>query len=263
MIEGYPHADFEVHVEIPQGYDIVGFKKVDDTHYVKYHNDNVQVAIEMFKKGKMMICHDERVSIYASLHHPQDQVHKMAKTANMIIQQYTQKFTNNELDHLHLVLNPRFEDGAYADGNMICLVDRIEGLDPDTFLHLAHEISHLWWKNSDLTIHNKWIDETFAQYSALCLVREKYGEKEYDQVIERFKKRTKDLPSLSSIFQDTPVDIWFPIIYEKGPVLFDELEKEIGMEEMEELMLKCYLSRIKTSDEFLKLCPQFQKLYEK
>lgn len=263
LIEGYPHLDFEVSIEIPQGYEIIGFEKRDDTHYVRYHNDNVQVAIVMYKKNQIMICNEDKVSVYAGLHHSYDQIQSMAKIANMIFDRYTEMFTKNEFKHLHLVLNPRFEDGAYADGSIICLVDRVEGLDPDTFLHLAHEISHLWWKNSDLTIHNKWLDESFAQYSALCLVREKYGENEYYRFVERFKEKTKDLPSLSSLCQEMPVDIWFPTIYEKGPVLFDELEKEIGMKDMNDLLLKCYLNKMNTSDEFLKLCPQFQKLYKK
>ena len=126
-------------------------------------------------------------------------------------------------------------------------------------MHLAHEISHLWWQNSDLLFNSLWIDETFAQYSALLLVKEKFGSSVYQQIIDQFQAKSATMASLASI--QSNITDRFAIHYYKGPCLFDELAKTIGECQMIELMKKCYQEKISTSEQFLKLCPEFKKLY--
>lgn len=261
LMNDFPRCDFTVDAYIPQDYSLAGFNKIDENHYTLHVLQNYHVIFVMYKKTQIQVCQNQNITIYAGIYHNYDKLHKMTEICQDIWNSYKQWFSNNEFDDLFLILNPRFENGAYAVNNIICLVDHIEGLDLETYMHLAHEISHLWWKNSDLTIHNNWINETFAQYSALLLVRENYEKHEYENILSKFYIETKDLPSLSSVLEDTPKEIWFPVFYKKGPYLFAKLEKEIGYDKMLEILLKCYQKRIRTSEQFLKICPEFEKYY--
>lgn len=261
LTNDFSRCNFTVDAYIPQDYSLAGFKKIDECHYTINILQNYHVVFVMYKKTKVQICQNQNMTIYAGIYHDYEKLHKMTEICQGIWDSYKQWFSENEFYDLFIILNPRFENGAYAVNNIICLIDRIEGLNLETYMHLAHEISHLWWKNSDLTIHNNWVNETFAQYSALLLIRENYGKQKYDDIINQFQIETKDLPSLSSVLEDTPKDIWFPLFYKKGPYLFARLEKELGYDKMMNILFKCYQKRIKTSEQFLKICPDFEKYY--
>lgn len=261
LTNDFSRCNFTVDAYIPQDYSLAGFKKIDECHYTINILQNYHVVFVMYKKTKVQICQNQNMTIYAGIYHDYEKLHKMTEICQGIWDSYKQWFSENEFYDLFIIPNPRFENGAYAVNNIICLIDRIEGLNLETYMHLAHEISHLWWKNSDLAIHNNWVNETFAQYSALLLIRENYGKQKYDDIINQFQIETKDLPSLSSVLEDTPKDIWFPLFYKKGPYLFARLEKELGYDKMMNILFKCYQKRIKTSEQFLKICPDFEKYY--
>lgn len=254
-------GDFEIDVQIPQEYGIVGFQKIDEIHYQKKVNHSFDTSFVIYDQSKIQIVKHKQVTVYAGLYHLYDDIKQMAKIASKIYQIYTDMFSKSDYQHLYLVLNPRFDNGAYLRNDTIYLVDRIEGLDQDTFYHLAHEISHLWWQNLDLTRANDWINETFAQYSALLLVKEKYGMKAYQKIIDEYKTKTKDLPSLSQINEETSQDISFPVHYYKGPYLFDLLEHKIGYEKMLLILKQSYQQKIMTGQEFIDIVPEFQEFY--
>lgn len=261
FIEPFIRGNFEINVQIPQEYSIVGFQQVDETHYQKCVSESFDTGFVIFEESKIQIYQYEQVTVYAGWYHSFDDVKQMAQIAFKIHQTYTNMFSSSLYEQLHLVLNPRFDNGAYLRNDTIYLVDRIEGLNQETFYHLAHEISHLWWQNSDLTRTNDWINETFAQYSALLLVKEQYGIKAYQDIINEYKEKTKDLPSLSKINEKTPRQISFPVHYYKGPYLFHMLECQIGQEKMLRIFKQSYQMKIKTGQEFMKLVPEFKEFY--
>lgn len=261
LMDDFPRCDFTVDAYIPQDYCLAAFKKIKECHYTISIPQNHHIIFVMYKKTKMQICQNQNITIYAGIHHNDDKLQKMTEVCQNICNNYKKWFSNNEYNELFLILNPRFENGAYVVNNIICLVDRIEGLDLETYMHLGHEISHLWWKNADLTVQNNWLNESFAQYSALLLVRENYGKQEYEQLLDQFQTETMNLPSLASVLEDTPRDLWFPLFYKKGPCLLAKLEKDIGYDRMLDILLECYQKRIRTSQQFLKICPEFEKYY--
>lgn len=261
LIAKYPRCNFTVYADIPNNYCLAGFNKTDSHLYKLYVEDNYHIAIIMFKRKTIQIYTKEKTTIYAGLYHDPKRIQMMADICNNILKTYENLFSPTKFSNLYLILNPRFENGAYAVNNIVSLVDNIEGLDQKTFMHIAHEISHLWWKNGMLNNHDNWLNETFAQYSALLLVRDKYGIHAYQNIVDKFQIDTKDLPSLSSINDNTSRDIWFPIIYNKGPYLFTKLEEKIGYKNMITILRETYLKKISTTEEFLNLCPEFIEYY--
>lgn len=250
--------DYEIFLSLPDDFRAVSFIKKEN-YYYRYLTKTFDIALIIYHKDVAYQYSLDSINIVAHTYHPIEKIKQMAEIANDIYNKYTKLFSPCAFDHVNIVLNPRFDNGAYVRDNLVCLVDQIEGLDQQTFLHLAHEISHLWWQNSDLLFNSLWIDETFAQYSALLLVKEKFGSSVYQQIIDQFQAKSATMASLASI--QSNITDRFAIHYYKGPCLFDELAKTIGECQMIELMKKCYQEKISTSEQFLKLCPEFKKLY--
>ncbi|MCD7950106.1 MAG: hypothetical protein LUG12_07600 [Erysipelotrichaceae bacterium] len=101
-----------------------------------------------------------------------------------------------------------------------------------------------------MNVENDWMNESFAQYSSLMLVRKQYGLKAYDSFINQWKELSKDLSSLSKLNENTTNK--FNICYYKGPYLLYLLNKEIGEESMLELLKNTFQSHISTSKQFIK-----------
>lgn len=261
FIEPFMRGEYDIYVQIPQEYGIAGFQKIDETHYRKCVSHSFDTSFVIFHKSKIQIQQYHQVTVYAGLYHSFDEVKQMCQIASYIYQFYSEKFSPSLYQQLYLVLNPRFENGAYVRNDTVYLVDRVEGLDLETFYHLAHEISHLWWQNSNLKKEEGWINETFAQYSALLLMKEKYGEKAYQDIMNDYKEKVKDLPSLSQINEGTPHDIVFLVHYDKGPYLFHLLQQEIGQERMLDVLKRSYQKKIKTGQDFMKIVPEFKEFY--
>lgn len=262
IFKEFPHADYKVLVKIPDDFGIVGFDKIEENKYVRYDINACHVAFIVYRNNLVQSFCQDNVTVIAGKHYDSNKLKEMCKICLDVINEYKTFLGMNRYRSYYIVVNPRNYNGAYVEGNIISLVDRIEGLDIDTFLHLAHEISHFWWNNCLLNNNNRWIAETFAQYSALMLIRDKYGENEFMKIINGFKNQTIKMPSLSSIDDQTESNVVFSIHYYKGPYLFYKLEQELGREKMKRLFYKCHKEQIKTSDDFLKICPEFTKYYE-
>lgn len=250
--------DYEIFLYLPENFRAVGFSKKGH-YYYRYLVKSFDVALIIYHKDIVYQYSLDSVNIFSNKYHSREKIKQMAEIANDIYDKYTKMFSPCAFDRVNIILNPRFDNGAYVRDNLVCLVDQIEGLNQQTFLHLAHEIAHLWWQNSNLLFNNLWIDETFAQYSALLLVKEKFESLVYQQIINQFQIKTATMDSLASI--QSNVTDRFAIHYYKGPYLFHELAKTIGEHQMIELMKKSYQEKISTSEQFLKLCPEFKQLY--
>ncbi|HEY3290519.1 MAG TPA: M1 family metallopeptidase [Anaerolineae bacterium] len=118
------------------------------------------------------------------------------------------------------------------------ILDSVYGADP-TYLEwmVAHEVAHQWWYGivgSD-QINEPWLDESLAQYSALLYMEYIYG-KDFAAVQHdiRFSQRYRAEYNAGI---DVPVDqatsefdrgLYFPIIYGKGPLFYDEVRRYVG-----------------------------------
>ncbi len=257
----YPFIRFDININLvlPDEYYAVGFDKKDDSFY-HIAKDTIDVVFVIYRQEDLNIYKNDYVTVYAQPYHNIENLRQMADVSKNIYMIYENYFGQLDNNQFHIVLNPRFENGAYTRRGIVCLVDRIEGLDVDTFQHLAHEISHLWWYNSDMKVENDWLNESFAQYSSLLLVKEKFGNEYYQKFINDWKEKSQDLPSLASVNQNTKKR--YEINYYKGPYLITLLYKDIGDKKMCQLLRNTYQQHISTSNDFLKLCPQFKKYYQ-
>jgi aminopeptidase N len=109
--------------------------------------------------------------------------------------------------------------GSYADTSKA---------GPGFIRYLAHEISHLWWRGADTTDWQDWLNESFAEMSALMILRKEFGEQEFRDRLARYRNAATGTPPLRGLDRDD--EDAYTVLYQKGPVLLADLEQTIGAE---------------------------------
>lgn len=118
------------------------------------------------------------------------------------------------------------------------ILDSVYGADP-IYLEwmIAHEAAHQWWYGivgSD-QINEPWLDESLAQYSALLYMEYTYG-RDF-AVVQRDLRFSQRYRAEYDAGRDVPVDqptlafdrsLYFPIVYGKGPLFYDEVRRYVG-----------------------------------
>lgn len=114
---------------------------------------------------------------------------------------------------------------------------------------LAHEISHFWWNRGNDFTMEKWLGESFAEYSELMYIRNIQGQDNFQEEINYLEKEVKNLPSL--LQSDRFGKNWSDLLYEKGPYLLYQLEEMLGEEKFIKLLSNLNEKEVSTTDAFL------------
>lgn len=151
---------------------------------------------------------------------------------------------------LRIILAPRTKGGGYARPGLVVLTP--DGLDRRRmFRWIGHEIAHLWWRSADVRTWEDWLNEAFAEYSALMAVREQFGQGAADEVIAAKRSQLPGLPPVMGIPREDPQA--HAVLYGKGCVLLCDLAARIGHGKMVGLLRKMYARQVKDTREFLVL----------
>lgn len=112
---------------------------------------------------------------------------------------------------------------------------------------VVHELAHQWWYGlvGNDEYREAWIDEPLTQYSTLEYFRQRYGQKEFDRLYERYIKLGMEAFLLSdnggSNSLNRPLDRfsndeYYILIYNKGTMMFKDLEDQLGDEKFDRLL---------------------------
>jgi hypothetical protein len=136
-----------------------------------------------------------------------------------------------------LIESPRPLGGGYARRGLVVLAginERDYFEQREAYLrYLAHETAHAWWWEAPADSWEDWLNESFAEYSALLAVRERFGEETYLRFIERKRERAAGLDPLwgfaradvSSLEKQAVVE---RVLYDQGTLLLHDLAERIG-----------------------------------
>lgn len=136
-----------------------------------------------------------------------------------------------------LIESPRPLGGGYARRGLVVLagVEERDYIDQrEAYLrYLAHETAHAWWWEAPTATWEDWLNESFAEYSALLAVRERFGEETYLRFIERKRERAAGLLPLwgferadvSTVEKQAAVE---RVLYDQGTLLLHDLAERIG-----------------------------------
>jgi hypothetical protein len=123
------------------------------------------------------------------------------------------------------------------------------------FFPVAHELAHYWWLNAPPP--HAWLNESFAEYSAMLALRRLKGAAEFNKLLEEKKKLNVNLPPVYG-FDRTKNRQQSPrVLYVKGALKLNDLENDLGAEKFIGFLQKASDAKVDDTDELIELLAQF------
>lgn len=256
LSEQIEQALFHVTIQIDNDYKVINAKKIGEHSVITQLEPNSDcpiIASNCFQ-CKESFYENMSVHVYFTEERFKDLALKLSDYTVSILDYY-QRFGAIDSQELSIVIAPREDGGGYCRTGLIVLTADAEVSEIEYFKFVAHELAHLWWckvKNSNTW--EDWLNESFAEFSALLVLRNTFGLDEYNKIITAFKKMTKSIPPIIGLDrQDENARL---VLYMKGPIMLSKLEKHIGELKFEQLLSAIHTSNIDTTDRLI------EKLYE-
>lgn len=159
-------------------------------------------------------------------------------------------FGRQDSSYLKFVISPFERGGGYSRKNFVCM--RTKHFNYYTITKgIAHEIAHFWWNGAKTTTWEDWLNESFAEYSMLLYIREKWGNEAFEKQVEEYENKTKGLPPIWGIDRNSSQA--YSVLYEYGSIMLYEMEKKIGSDVFLEFLKEVVKNNINTTEKFLKL----------
>jgi hypothetical protein len=229
------HFLFDIDVEMDPDYTLAanGLVSGGDGSWT-IHNDSENSDIILFtarglKRKTVNVGGLEFRFYYTDV--PETVIDSLAAVAQQTLTSYTDCFGNGSSPGISVAFPERDQGGGYGRPGFVVMqysyfTRNGELSYPDLFRGLAHEAAHIWWKDASVTTWEDWLNESFAEYSALIVLRELYGEQYYAEKISDYRSESQGAPAIWGI--DRGHDSAYTVLYVKGPVILSDLEAAIG-----------------------------------
>jgi len=252
---------YDLAVEAPDPYEIFGLGSMEKKNgFTRISNgmttSDIVVCLSKEVKIHTSEIGDNQIKIFYQSF-GSTMVEDMAESIAMMIGQYNEWFGNKNTD-ISLIESQRKIGGGYARTAGVVLSD----LDQEKYYtniiqhekYFGHEFAHLWWYKADITSWEDWINESFAEYSALMFICKKHGQEAFDNIIENMEETLEETPPIWG-FDRMGEDhrVVQKVLYNKGPLLLYELEQIIGHKEFVKFCSELITNNINTTSELLKL----------
>ena len=136
------------------------------------------------------------------------------------------KIAGDEDIYMKFLLSASGTSGGYSRKNFIMLSSRT--FNEYVLKNTAHEIGHFWWNKAPVESWHDWLNESFAEFSALQYIRHTRGEKAYAAYIDAYRKETRHIRPIWGIDRnDREAHL---ALYRKGSVLLADLLVRVGEE---------------------------------
>lgn len=256
---------FRVDVDVPDGYSICGNGTVrqvgqkQQIHHSSPVNDIIisagpNILTESVKtEGSFIHVYYSRISRNTAV--------AIADDVNRILQLYGDWFGAKK-QNVHIIESLREKGGGYSRKGTLVL----GGLNDKTFSskreaylrYLAHETAHFWWNMADSGSWDDWLNEGFAEYCALLVIRDRFGEDAFSGRIMNKKDHMKGIPPLwefnrGDVSTEEKRQITEALLYSKAPVLLDALKKKMGFDSFIALCRAMIIRKIRTTGDMLDL----------
>ncbi len=248
------HFLFDIDVEMDPDYTLTGNGVVSggNGHWV-IHNDTETSDIVLFtarglKRKTANVGGLEFRFYYTDV--PETVIDSLTGVAQQTLMSYTNWFGAGNSQGISVVFPERDQGGGYGRPGFVVMqysyFARTGELSyPDLFRGLAHEAGHIWWKDASVTTWEDWLNESFAEYSALIVLRELYGEQYYAEKISEYRSESEDAPAIWGI--DRGHQSAYTALYVKGPVILSDLETAIGRDVFMRFLLTLQADGVNTT----------------
>ena len=251
----YGNFSYRIQLMIEDGYKVSGMgeiKMTDGMWEITRDHPSNDIVIIASRELKTFHYPDEQYQIRIDYLLAKDEKAKeLAEDAKIILQLYNDWFPSKG-GHYTIVLVPPFPNrGSYFRKGFVALLQPEPGSESDiaTFMLLAHEFAHEWWSGANTNNWEDWLNESFAEYSSLMAIREKYGNEIFTDWINYKSFSLKFAEPV--IGHDHTLRTSYSARYDKGPVALYYLENLLGKEKFIEVLKKINELNITTTDELL------------
>jgi hypothetical protein len=122
--------------------------------------------------------------------------------------------------------------------------------------NLGHESAHFWWNMAPAYSWEDWLNESFAEYSILLVIRKMFGDEAYNKWIADKSAVIENIPPIwgfnrNNIQASQGPDIIQSNLYNKGPVLLHQLSNRIGERAFILLCNEMVSTSVSSTDSFL------------
>ena len=216
-----------------------------------YAYDNVIIAAKNLKTKQAVKDNTTIETVYTDF--PEDDIASIIETSQNVLDYFGQIYPKQDDAYIKFVVkNSATGGGGYNRKNFISL--RIKNYGLSTQKTIAHEVAHFWATGADATSWEDWLNESFAEYSALLYIRDKVSNEEFKNQITKYKGYAKDAPAIWDFNRSS--DDAYVVLYLKGAVILHELENKIGSKKFIEILKLKTTKGIKNTNEFLNLLEQ-------
>lgn len=183
--------------------------------------------------------------------------HDLSSDLGWLLQLYGGWFGGSTTPQITLIESRRTKGGGYARPGLIVLA----GLDDVRYRderehyvrYLGHESAHLWWHMAPASSWNDWLNESFAEYSALLAIRQRFGAEAFHRRLEEKASKIGGLPPIWGLERTdfSNARTVQAVLYDKGPVLLYTLDKMIGREKFIDLCRAMVARKVTDTQGFL------------
>jgi hypothetical protein len=167
-----------------------------------------------------------------------------------VVRSYEGWFGPASARKLTVVFARRTKGGGYArPGFLSLLYDPATGDRLGLLKQIAHEVAHFWWYRAPTTTWEDWLNEGFAEYSALLVLRRRYGERLFAQELATYEGAAAGAPPIWGLDRDD--DKAYAALYQKGSLRLRGLEKQVGEKRLLEIMAAVSRQQVASTREFL------------
>ena len=121
----------------------------------------------------------------------------------------------------------------------------------ESYFNVAHELSHYWWSKANQ--QNAWLNESFAEYSAMLATRRFQGMEAYNRILEQKKKNSMNLPPIYGFDRTTNRSQTPRVLYSKGPIRLSDLESEIGEAKFMAFLQQATAAKVRDTDRLIEV----------
>ena len=103
--------------------------------------------------------------------------------------------------------------------------------------------------NAPSTSWEDWLNESFAEYSALMALRERFGDATFHEFLRGKNERVKDLPPILGLQRED--ENAFNVLYDKGPIILGKLESKVGKETFIKILRESSRRKVRLTRDFM------------
>ena len=247
---------FDLTIHLPEGYNCVGngevgmedkaYKIVNSTQasdMVVIASPDLKIDATRSNQNTVFVCYKNMKDNFRSI---------LIKDINSVLNTYNSWFTNSGENYLYFVVSERERGGGYSRPKIVSLSNVNEyKRTPGRYKYLAHELAHFYWNNAPTINWEDWLNESFAEYTALLCVAENLSKEASSKIVKTLRQKVEEISPIWGIDRNSEES--YLALYVGGALILDNLFKEIGAKRFFEFLRMVQVEKINSTKDLLQL----------